>query len=280
MWNGSCRAIARARRCRAMRAVLGMDRHPGAEAQRLFGGLAGELAPELVEDEVSEPSALGHPHHHRRVLGHVAEARFALAQLLRGRLAPHLRQLELGVARGRSARGRRRAWSGSRRRRPSRPSTRASSPARAESTMTGRSRKCGSSRSARSKPKPSRFGIITSVSTRSGRSRRIASSAAAPSATVSTCQRWPSSRRDVGAHVGVVVRHQDPRAAAGARAGGRVLRAIGRRLVRRPQRRCGSQRSASSTIGVGAGAAGWTPASARAERAPAAGARRRTGWSR
>ena len=49
-----------------------------------------------------------------------------------------------------------------------RPSTRASSPARAESMINGRVRVRSSSRSRLSKPKPSRRGIITSAKTRSG----------------------------------------------------------------------------------------------------------------
>ena len=53
------------------------------------------------------------------------------------------------------------------------PSTRASSPARAESRMTGMSAGFADRpRSARSRPNPSRFGIITSVSIRSGRAAR------------------------------------------------------------------------------------------------------------
>ena len=51
------------------------------------------------------------------------------------------------------------------------PLDRASSPARAESIITGTSVVAGSARSAASSPKPSRSGIITSVSTRSGGSR-------------------------------------------------------------------------------------------------------------
>ena len=70
---------------------------------------------------------------------------------------------------------------------------RASSPARADSMMTGKSRRSGSFRIATSKPKPSSPGIMASVTTRSGRFRRIASIAAFPSSAVSTSQWAPSN---------------------------------------------------------------------------------------
>ena len=75
------------------------------------------------------------------------------------------------------------------------PLERASSPARADSIMTGMSRVASSARSARSSPKPSSSGIITSVSTRSGaRPRDGLQRLARRCATASTCQRLPSSR--------------------------------------------------------------------------------------
>jgi hypothetical protein len=58
-----------------------------------------------------------------------------------------------------------------------RPSTRASSPARAESMITGMDIVSGSARRACNRPNPSSFGIITSVSTRSGLRSALARSA-------------------------------------------------------------------------------------------------------
>ena len=75
-----------------------MNGVPGAEAQRLLVRLAGEFGPKAVE--IGErPVRIGHPHHHRRVLGHVAEARLAFPQIAR-RLAPKPRHLEIGVDAG------------------------------------------------------------------------------------------------------------------------------------------------------------------------------------
>ena len=63
---------------------------------------------------------------------------------------------------------------------------RASSPARAESRITGIARLSGCSRIAAIRPKPSRPGIMTSETTRSGGRARMLASAASPSGTAST----------------------------------------------------------------------------------------------
>ena len=100
-------------------------------------------------------------------------------------LAPHTRQLELrgdDASSSRALNGLTRYSSAP----ACRPSMRASSPARAESRITGSERVRSSARIAASRPNPSSVGIITSASTRSGELLRIRSSAAPPSPTVST----------------------------------------------------------------------------------------------
>ena len=59
--------------------IVGMHRLEPAEAQRLGLGLPREFVPAAVEVGAMAVG-LGHPHHHRGMIGHVAEARFALAQ--------------------------------------------------------------------------------------------------------------------------------------------------------------------------------------------------------
>ncbi|KYF82700.1 hypothetical protein BE18_11945 [Sorangium cellulosum] len=68
----------------------------------------------------------------------------------------------------------------------SRPSTTASSPARADRSITGTMLVLGSARSSRRRETPSSPGMITSLTTRSGGRASAASRAARPSETAST----------------------------------------------------------------------------------------------
>jgi hypothetical protein len=96
------------------------------------------------------------------------------------------------------------------------PSTRASTPARAESKTTGVDFVSSRARSSRSSPKPSRLGIITSLNTRSGFVVIAISSAARPSDTVSTCQPCARNRRATYSRMSALSSARSTRAAAGA----------------------------------------------------------------
>ena len=81
----------------------------------------------------------------------------------------------------------------------------------------------GSARSARSRPKPSSRGIITSVSTRSGRARaHRGERRLAVGHRLHRRSAAPSSRRDVVAHVGVVVGRAATRALGAGRTAWRL----------------------------------------------------------
>jgi hypothetical protein len=58
--------------------VVGVDGVEPPQAEPLLERLSGELEPRAVE-EGAPAVGLGHPEHHRRRVGHVAEARLALA---------------------------------------------------------------------------------------------------------------------------------------------------------------------------------------------------------
>ena len=226
-------------------AVVGMHGLPGAGAERLLLPLPGEFRPEPIE--VGERAGrIGHPHHDRRVVGHVAEARLALAQFA-GRLAPQAAPSPDLRSRGRSVRARRRAWSGSRPRLASRPSTRASSPARADSTITGMSRKCGvlAQRAQQAEAVEPRHHDVRQDEIRFLRPDRLQRrDAVGDDLDVPSRLEQPA---DVVAHVRVVVGHQDARASRPS-----WDRKSRRRRRDRPAHRpaspsAGSQRSASST---------------------------------
>ena len=194
---------------------------------------------------MSEPLRVGHPHHDRRVVGHVAEARLAFAQIAR-RLAPHPRHLQVGVDPGDQLARRERlgqiiVGAGVQ-----------SFDARLFAGPRGEQdhrqiAQLRVARSSRSRPKPSRPGIMTSVSSRSGFLARIAASAAWPSETVSTSHLGPKQPADIIAHVGIVVGDEDAGAVGLAlQAAGRARRRLAR-LSRSAASAVGSQRSASST---------------------------------
>ena len=165
-------------------AVVGVNGVEPAEAQAGLRRLAGELVPRLAEE--------------------LQEASGSVTQIMTGALSAMLRKRSSLSRRARSASRRTRAMLRCRRdlrqqlARAERldqvvvgaglpgPRRALSSPARADTRMTGKVRVRGSARSSRSRPKPSRRGIMMSASTRSGMRLAIAASAASPSATAST----------------------------------------------------------------------------------------------
>ena len=94
------------------------------------------------------------------------------------------------------------------------PSTAASSPARADSMITGIARVRSSARSAASRPKPSSRGIITSVRTRSGGGANTAVERGLAVGHGVHVEVLGEHARDVPAHVLVVVGEQHARARA------------------------------------------------------------------
>src|SRR5262249_56368918 len=67
-------------------AVIRMEGGDPTKAEAGFGSLACELAPRLAHEGASAIS-LAHPHHHRSVVCHCAETRFAFTQRLLGQPA-------------------------------------------------------------------------------------------------------------------------------------------------------------------------------------------------
>ena len=128
-----------------------------------------------------------------------------------------------------------------------------SSPARAESMTTGTSRRrAGRPAAPRSSPKPSRLGIITSVSDEVGRVARGRSSSAtrAVGAPSRPRSRLGEQRRDVVAHVGVVVDDEHARPLVRRRGGARPLASSGLE----PAQRLGDEALGVALARVGAAA--------------------------